>query len=720
MKRLFVCLLLIALLIAPISSLGESYNYILLNNSDAGYIQDVCPWEDGLLLLGSTGVWYHQPKTGEMTALLNYSRDLIMNPIPINRNNLTRVFTQNGKVYVFDPDTPAFYQVVDYTAISCLENAAEIYSYDDQGETLRKSCVSSVAVNDRLYLLLNSFTFDAGSINELYCLNAETDEIICLGQYDIDTLYSAADGKLLAGKASADGQGTRLYLIDPVQKALTSLNDRLYRDDAVGFVLDSAADTLYYTADHGKVFVEKAGQQAMILAYLPFNYLLPSTNVFLWNNAYVYLQSSTLNIRHLDGNPDDLITLKILGDVSDSIIQQYMAENPNVSIILDPRESSFLGLQEALVSGDDSVDMFLVTSDGIYTEVVEKEYAEPLGVSAYLKNRVDQFQPWAQDILVQNGDLFSIPVSFTSDYWTINRTKWNELGLGSYPQTYEELFTVASTWSEKYAEDYPDYYVFECPDEMPGMIRTMIRQYLLEHEDWSAPVNFNTPEFRTAMQSVMDHPDVFTYDGERMALIMCYPQYLGTGYNDEDLVESFLPPALSADSEPAVGGRMELLVMNPSSGQKEETLRFMEFYMAHLDPLIAYSLDASCTEPLRPDNYESNMANLRAEIKGMEAQVEAATDPSAKAELMETLEVLQRRYTRLESNWRFSAEDIAIYHGIADKTVIPTKTIYPAGGGSNTESIDTVISQFAAGSMSLDQFIRTLNERANIMFLEVN
>lgn len=141
MKRLIACMLMLALLIAPISGLGESYNYILLNNSDAGNIQDVCPWEDGLLLLGSTGVWYHQPETGEMTALLNYSRDLMMNPVPVNRNNLTRIFTQNDKVYVFDPYTPAFYQVVDYTAIPCLESAADIYSYEDQGETLRKSFV---------------------------------------------------------------------------------------------------------------------------------------------------------------------------------------------------------------------------------------------------------------------------------------------------------------------------------------------------------------------------------------------------------------------------------------------------------------------------------------------------------------------------------------------------------------------------------------------------
>ena len=720
MKRLIVCLLAFALMVMPVSSLGESYNYILLNNSDAGNIQDVCPWEDGLALIGSTGVWAHQPKTGEMMALLRYAYDLPQNPIPTDRNNLCRIFTQNGKLYIFDPYTPAFYQVTEHKAVACLENASDIYAYDDQGETLRKSFVGCVQANDRLYLLLNSYTFASGSVNELYSLNAENGEIVCLGSYDIDTLYSAAEDKLLAGKTSADGQGTQLYLIDPAQNTMAALNESVYPQDAVGFVWDSATSTLYYAADGGKVFVEKANQQAMILAYLPFNYLFSNTNAFIWNNSYVYLQSSTLNIRKLDSTPDELITLKILGGVSESVIQQYMAENPNVSIILDPRESSFLGLQEALVSGDDSIDMFLVTSNGLYSEVVEKGYAAPLTESADLTERVSHFSPWAQNLLMQDGELYAIPASITSDYWTINRTRWNELGLGEYPQTYEELFRIAALWNEEYAEDYPDTYVFECLDGTPGMIRTIVRQYLLEHEDWSAPVDFNTTEFRTVMQSVLEHSDGFVYDGERMALIMCYPQYLGTGYNDEDVVESFLPPALTAEAETAVGGVMELLVMNPSSAHKEETMKFMAFYMEHLDPMFAYQLDAACTEPLRPSNYETTMQNLTAEIQGVEAQIEAASDPAIKAELAEKLEVLQRRYVRQQENWRFSAEDIAIYQGIAQKIVIPTRTIYPAGGGSNTESIDTVIEQFAAGSMSLDQFIRTLNERAKIMFLEVN
>lgn len=718
MKRMLICFLTMLLLALPVCGQCESYNYYLLDSSEAGRLYDVCHLGDELVLLGSTGVWLHQPKTGEMTALLKYNTDLLENPIATDYRSLDHIFVQDGVLYVYDSYTPAFYRVEDHAATPCFEDAAEIFTFDDQGETIHKNFVSGAAAEDGLYLLLNSFTFSDGDVYELCHLNAATGEVTLLGKQSVDVLYSVANGKLLAGKATDDGQGQRLYLYDTATNTLAAMNDQVYNREAVGFVWDEATGMLYYTADSGKVYAEAANGQTGIIAYLPYQFLYSSAKTFLWNNSYVYLQDTTLNIRALDGELDELVTLKILGTVSDSITKEYMAENPQVNIVLDPRESSFLGLQEALLSGDNSIDLFLVESDGIYTEVVEKGYAASLSKSEVLVDRVSAFYPWAQELLIQDGELYAIPVTVTSNYWTINRTKWQELGLGEYPQTYEDLFRIAEVWEDTYAEDYPDYYLFECMDEMPGMVRAIVRQYLLAHEDWSAPVDFNTDEFRTAIQSVLDHPDVFMYDGERMVLIMSYPQYLGTGYNDENLVESFLPPALTADSSRVAGGTMELLVMNPSSAHQEEVMKFMEFYMEHLDAMTTYELDASRTEPLRPDGYQDTMQSLTEQINTLTAKLESVTDPAAKAELTETLETLQRRYARQESNWRFSAEDIAIYQEIAEKIVMPTKTIYPAGSGINAEAFNTVIDQFAAGSMSLETFIRMMNERANVIFLE--
>lgn len=718
MKKMLICLLTALLLALPVYGHCENGNYSLLDNSEAGRLYDVCPLGDGLALLGSTGVWLYQPQAGEMTALLKFSTDLMENPIATDDRRLDHIFVQDGLLYIYDSYTPAFYRIEDHIAIPCLEGAAEIYIFDDQGEISRKNFISGVAAEDGLYLLLNSFTFANGEVYEMYHLNAATGEITALGKQPIDVLYSAANGKLLAGQATKDSQGQTLCLYDTATNASTALNDRVYSPASAGFVWDEIAEVLYYAADAGKVYAETADGQKDNIAYLPYQYLYASARTFIWNSAYTYLQDGTLNIRKLNSKLDEFITIKILGSVSDRIVKEYLAENPQVNIVFDARENNFLGLQEALLSGDSSVDLFLVESDGIYIEVVEKGYAAALASSDYLMQRVSALYPWAQDLLIQNGELYAVPVSITSNYWTINRTKWQELGLGEYPQTYEDLFRIAETWDENYAEDYPECYLFECMDEMPGMLRTAIRQYLLTHEDWSAPVDFDTDEFRAAIQSILDHPDIFMLDGERMALIMSYPQYLGTGYNDEDLVESFLPPALTEASPQVASATMELLAMNPSSGHKEDVMKFLEFYMEHLDAMTVYELDASCTEPLRPEGYVGTMQRLTEQINILTVKLEAATDPTTQSQIAEALEALQREYARQESNWRFSTEDIAIYRGIAETIIIPTKTIYPAGSSIKTDTFDSIIEQFAAGSMSMDRFIHTLNEKANIMFLE--
>lgn len=407
------------------------------------------------------------------------------------------------------------------------------------------------------------------------------------------------------------------------------------------------------------------------------------------------------------------VTLKILGGISESIVSAYQAENPNVCIVFDTRKDSFLGLQEALIT-DDGIDLFLARSDGIYTQVVEKGYAADLSNADDLVQRISALYPWARNLLLQNGRLYAIPVGITCDYWTINRTKWQELGFGDYPRTCDELFRVAEAWEENYAGDYIGYNLFECPDGMPGMLRTMIRQYLLAHEDWSAPVDFDTEEFRTAVQSVLDHPSIFNYDGERLTLIMSYPQYLGTGYNDDDLVESFLPPALT---EQVVNASIELLIMNPTSVHQEEAAKFMAFYLENLDPLTAYLLDAFRTEPLRPQNYETARKDLTGQIDTLNSQVTLSDDAEAKK--AEELQALQQRLARLDSSWRFSQEDIEIYQTIAAKVVVPTRTIYPMDSDVFSAIFDELTEQLAASSMSVDLFIRLLNEKTRIIFAEM-
>ena len=206
-----------------------------------------------------------------------------------------------------------------------------------------------------------------------------------------------------------------------------------------------------------------------------------------------------------------------------------------------------------------------------------------------------------------------------------------------------------------------------------------------------------------------------------MPIIMSYPQYFGTGPNDSDTVMSVLPPVLAQGARQVVNGSLSLMILNPSSEHKDEAMRFLEFYMDHLDAVTLYKLDTACTTPMRPSFYEENKQRIENQMTLLQEQMEAVDDQQKRAEMADELAVLERRYAVNENNWLISEEDVAIYHGIADKVVVPLRTIYPTDADSlNAQTFESVIHQFASGTMSIDQFIRTLNEKAKIIFMEIN
>ena len=147
-------------------------------------------------------------------------------------------------------------------------------------------------------------------------------------------------------------------------------------------------------------------------------------------------------------------------------------------------------------------------------------------------------------------------------------------------------------------------------------------------------------------------------------------------------------------------------------------MSFLTFAMEHLDAMTAYKLDASLTEPLRPDGYAATMQSLTEQIDTVTAKLDIVTDLDAREELTEKLSELQQDKQRQASNWYFSPEDIEIYRAIAQTITVPTQTIYPAATSAEADAFDQIIEQFADGSMSLERFIQTLNEKAYMMFQE--
>ena len=715
MKKMMMILVALCFLVTIISTaLGEQAYLSLDSHSAAGSLRDVCVWENKLVILGSNGIWLYEPETGEMEEILKFSIDLLRNPIETNYRLLNRVFVQDDQIYVFASNSMAFYHIVDHAAYPCFESLPATLSIEEDGEQLFLNYISDVKSRELYLLASNPATNDNAQNNYLVSLDMATESVFEFGAIPVDTLYSVVGKNLLAGKFDESRENQSLWLIEPETGEVEPLNAGLYGAEATGFWMTDE-DTLYF-AESGKVQKEQNGMITTV-ASLPFQNIWSSSRSFMLENCYALLQDSVLVIRDTDFYQAEQAAIRILGDVSDRIVQEYCFENPEINILFDKRADQFQGLQNALLAGDSNVDLFVVSSDDLYYDVLSKGFAASLSDSEILRTLTSDYYPWAKSILFQNEELRAIPVSIISDYWTGNQTKWQELGFEHFPQTYDELFENAERWKEEFADEYPEYCLFESIGGLSGVIQSIVHQYLLEYEDWRQAVDFDTPEFRGIIQSILAHRDIFDDENGGMPLLMNYSQYLGTGYNDEDLVESILPPALSSNSGQVVSGCMDLLVLSPRSQHREEAIQFMEYYLSHLDALTMYQIDSGKTEPLRQDGYNEAISILEEQKSYLESWINSLTDGEKITELQSELEAIQKRIDIQNSVWRFSKDDILIYREIAGHISIPTKTIYPVSG-IESEVFNTIIDSFSNGSISLEQFIRVLNEKSRMIFME--
>ena len=506
---------------------------------------------------------------------------------------------------------------------------------------------------------------------------------------------------------------------DFITQSVTKVWEDIDVTDKYGLCLDATNDVLYYTVDSGKVYAISDKYHAYICSYLPLTNLFSTDKAYLLQGSYAYLNDGNLLIRTIQTEDADRTVLTIKGTADPQLVLGFSAAYPQIAINIVERTDDMEDLQNSLILSDESIDLYLVTSDGLFSQVKAKGYTTTLNESSILMEQVSRFYSWAQDVLMDGGNLIAVPASIELNYWTMNQTQWKALNLGDFPETMEELFNLISIWQEKEAEDHEDLCLFACLDGLEGVLKDLVRYYLLLNENENSAISFDREDFRNLMETAMQYEDVFQSEGEQNPLLMNYAQYFGVGYNDSDAVISVCPHKLTSESSKAVRGTMDLWIVNPVSNNKKEAMLFLEFWVTNMDTDLRYRIDESCTQPVRLASYEEDRQTLEAEIEAIQQELEKAMDESSCQELQDQLETKNERLSALEQNsWIISAEDLAIYQQIAPYVRIPLSTIYPDDVSASAAAIDEIIERYASGQISIDNFVNIMDEKARMIFEE--
>ena len=729
MKKL-VCLVL-ALLISLLSAFAvHAEETGTVNLTDAHAYEtatSLCFIEDTLYVLGSYGVYEY--KDGELKTLVDLTDAYVY------RYNQQRpedaagaaawdriigyLFTDGKVLYGLHPYTGQIFKIEDGQLNACVQIPKNLL-YAEEEEFFREIKGITYA-GEKLILLLGTDTYDDYEKTEIVLIDLNDQKHQVSAIKNVQSIAAGAAGKLLV-YVGAEQAAIWQYDIatDTLEKMVEQIEDGIFPSGLAGY-----KQSVVYLEDSKVVLIDENGKD-LVKAYMPIQYAHTSTpSACSENGMYAYPYSNYVFLRDvgIEGEAKQTV-LTLMGNVSSKTIIDFTIQNPDIAVVttesMNPNE-----LIQAAVSGDSGVDLFVLSAPGDFYSMKEKGYISALNTSEKLIGEARKLYPAMQDVVFSGDSLLGYPVSVSPKSWMVNETKWNEMNLGDYPKTYNELFGKIEMWLNEYAADYPEYTLADVQQMgLNTLVLSMVEAYIHENEASGMQLTFDTPSFREMMKCVSDNAYLLSEENEQWGMPLLTSMYLGFGtcYTDSDLNRMILPPALDLNGKQSLYAEMSILAVNAASKNAEVATRFMEFCAENLSNTVRYEMEPALNEPVESSAYYVRVAELQGKINDLAEQLEKA-DQDARYAIKEKIIQAEAKLEQLEERkWEIDPKSIEIYRSAAENLKVSYKSpLLLKGENGGYEALRSVVDKYCTQDFSdsdINALIAELDRVATMVYLE--
>ena len=729
MKKL-VCLVL-ALLISLLSAFAvHAEETGTVNLTDAHAYEtatSLCFIEDTLYVLGSYGVYEY--KDGELKTLVDLTDAYVY------RYNQQRpedaagaaawdriigyLFTDGKVLYGLHPYTGQIFKIEDGQLNACVQIPKNLL-YAEEEEFFREIKGITYA-GEKLILLLGTDTYDDYEKTEIVLIDLNDQKHQVSAIKNVQSIAAGAAGKLLvyvgAEQAAIWQYDIATYTLE---KMVEQIEDGIFPSGLAGY-----KQSVVYLEDSKVVLIDENGKD-LVKAYMPIQYAHTSTPAACSENGmYAYPYSNYVFLRDvgIEGEAKQTV-LTLMGNVSSKTIIDFTIQNPDIAVVttesMNPNE-----LIQAAVSGDSGVDLFVLSAPGDFYSMKEKGYISALNTSEKLIGEARKLYPAMQDVVFSGDSLLGYPVSVSPKSWMVNETKWNEMNLGDYPKTYNELFEKIEMWLNEYATDYPEYTLADVQQMgLNTLVLSMVEAYIHENEASGMQLTFDTPSFREMMKCVSDNAYLLSEENEQWGMPLLTSMYLGFGtcYTDSDLNRMILPPALDLNGKQSLYAEMSILAVNAASKNAEVATRFMEFCAENLSNTVRYEMEPALNEPVESSAYYVRVAELQGKINDLAEQLEKA-DQDARYAIKEKIIQAEAKLEQLEERkWEIDPKSIEIYRSAAENLKVSYKSpLLLKGENGGYEALRSVVDKYCTQDFSdsdINALIVELDRVATMVYLE--
>lgn len=681
-------------------------------------------------------------------------------------NTVTDIVTRDGKVYGFNSFSGKF-GPIDAQGVHWNEVRLDVSPMRARNSEIRcrEMIRSFLSEDDQYDYLIYDEHYEYG---ELYRFDLATGSY---HKYEVErliTFYPYKDGSYMVLRLDENGA----YVISALNMETGELTDLDYdlsqfdHDDmqrqACGLAYDSyGGKEPVVVFSGGMVYRIYPGEKPLVCDVCHEVDMLENQRTTLAGstNYYVYGMSMALLTLHEYGHetdPDDIKRVTVAGAYPHYYDAQGVLKEACGDLnIQEVPAVTGAELADQLNTKNDSVDIYVLPADSTYYSILKKGLSADLSSSLTIAEDVESmYEPLREALTNAQGQAVAYPADLRVRRFGINEGYWNQVFPDRpLPTTFSEVMDAWIEWEESWAEEYRGVGFFMGEFDYAYTIRLLIDIYVEQHADEALP-DLTAPELREVLEKLQrvyeirteagrstsyDVPDELLADtGETGPGIVfwcdvrdaAYVDSTATFTYDSDYIHGVLKAhwtplniTFEADAAPYTGARMSVYVVNPYTKHLGDAIRVVEALTERAaNPYLYYAAYPEHNEPYEKPGFEDELRRSEEQVKLYEASIEKA---KAAGKDTDKLEGQLNYYKTLIENqeserWVVSQATIDAYRKTVEECPLRLNAQSPYSDQDG--GLSTVISQMsyrlAAGQVTLDEMLSTIQDRAKMMYLE--
>lgn len=546
-------------------------------------------------------------------------------------------------------------------------------------------------------------------------------------------MHPYAEGRLLIVSRQTGNQNAKTS-VEALNPDTGAVEDTLYETAQtlpMDAVYDAASGFVYLTIS-GQIVPFSIAERRLLspVAYLSMQEVMVSAHAELLPSGRLALLSNGAAAVYAVDQAVEGRVLRIMGAQQDEVLTAYNLAHPEAPAVLVNQWVNGSGVVMTDVISGVGCDLYLVNNYSGIDALIDKGYAADISGSALLVSEAKRMYPWAQEVLMRGEKLFAFPSSLSMLLWSADMAGLEEVGF-DYPATMDDFFDMMERWESGLSEQHPNYRLLREYTTKHHLAMMLLRAYVAQYEQPGERLVLNTPALRKALERLREVPldDASSSDNAdptELIRIDGTPFRADPFRDSRDNSRDFFPaPSFEQGQAGRGSGFLHVYLLNPNSPNTDLALQYLEFAAAHLPVATRYILYPDLSDPVMDPLMQQRIEDARAEIAGLQARMEGASD-AEKSDLAFEISLYESSIGRIEPiAWSVEAERLKHYREYA-----PQITLYPRSliinGEMNEDGIGNallfqlydLLQAYLDGQLSVEEALREMDRRVEMAYLE--